>query len=58
METRGRPRTLAASVRRSEWERVALLLLIALTDALQSLPAGDANDLLGLLAREAADDGA
>jgi hypothetical protein len=53
-----RARTLAASIRRSEWERVALLLAIALTDALQSLPAGDADDLLAVLAREAPDDSA
>jgi hypothetical protein len=47
-------RTLAASIRRNEWERVALLLLIALTEASRALPAGDVDDVLALLAGEAA----
>ena len=54
--TRRGARTIAASVRRGEGERVVLLLLVALTDALQSLPVADAGDLLALLAGEDADD--
>ncbi len=53
---RGGGRTVAASIRRNEWERVALLLLIALTEASRALPAGDVDDALALLAGEASDD--
>lgn len=49
-------RTLAASIRRNEWERVALLLLLALTDVASAMPAGDIDDVLALLAQEASDD--
>jgi len=41
---------LAAAVRRDDWERTALLLLVALADALRNAPPGTIEDLLALLA--------
>ncbi|MEX2245739.1 MAG: hypothetical protein WEC75_03540 [Dehalococcoidia bacterium] len=40
---------LAIAIRRSDWERAALLLLIALAEAARSSPPGTVEDLLALL---------
>ena len=49
-------RTLAASIERGEWERVALLLLNGLAEAADRVPRGQIDDVLALLAQEATDD--
>jgi hypothetical protein len=41
---------LAVAVRRDDWERAALLLLVALAHALRNAPPGTIEDLLALLA--------
>ena len=46
------PRTIAASIRRSEWERVALLLLIGVAAAARKAPPGTIDDVLALLSAE------
>ena len=46
------PRTIAASVRRNEWERVALLLLIGVAAAARKAPPGTIDDVLALLSAE------
>ena len=43
------PRTIAASIRRNEWERVALLLLIGVAAAARKAPPGTIDDVLALL---------
>jgi hypothetical protein len=42
-------RALAAAVRRSEWERVALLLLLGVAMAARKAPPGTIDDVLALL---------
>ena len=45
------------AIRRNEWERIALALLIALAAAARNAPPGTIDDLLALLSiEEAADD--
>jgi len=46
---------LARQIRRRDWERVALLLLLAMAEAAQRLPPGDIDDVLALLAEEKED---
>ncbi|MBI5285095.1 MAG: hypothetical protein HY874_08390 [Chloroflexi bacterium] len=46
------PRTIAASIRRNEWERVALLLLIGVAAAARKAPPGTIDDVLALLSAE------
>ncbi len=41
--------TLAAAIRRKEWERAALLLLIGLMEAARNAPPGTIDDVLTLL---------
>jgi hypothetical protein len=50
------PRTLAASMRRSEWERVALLLLLGVAAAARKAPPGTIDDVLALLSDTEAGD--
>lgn len=46
---------LARQIRRRDWERVALLLLLAMAEAARRLPPGDIDDLIALLAPEEED---
>jgi hypothetical protein len=41
---------LARHIRRRDWERVALLLLVAMAEAARRLPPDGIDDLLALLA--------
>jgi hypothetical protein len=45
-------RPLAAAIRRKEWERAALLLLIGLLEAARDVPPGTIDDVLAMLSRE------
>jgi hypothetical protein len=49
---------LDRAVRRNDWERVALALLIALAAAARKAPPGTIDDLLALLSGEEARDDA
>jgi hypothetical protein len=49
---------LDRAVRRNDWERVALALLIALAAAARNAPPGTIDDLLALLSGEEARDDA
>lgn len=44
-----RQAAVAVAVRRGEWERASLLLLIAVSVAARRLPAGTVEDVLALL---------
>ena len=48
--TRARP--LAAAIRRNEWERVALLLLLGMAEAARKAPPGTIDDVLAMLSLE------
>lgn len=48
--TRATP--LAAAIRRKEWERAALLLLIGLMEAARNAPPGTIDDVLTLLSAD------
>jgi hypothetical protein len=48
--TRATP--LAAAIRRKEWERAALLLLIGLLEAARNAPSGTIDDVLAMLSLE------
>jgi hypothetical protein len=48
--------TLAAKIRRQEWEPVALALLLALGDAARRLPPATVDDLLALISAEEKED--
>jgi hypothetical protein len=50
--TRAQAGALERAVRRNEWERVALALLIALADAARRAPPGTIDDVLALLSDE------
>ena len=52
---RRRGGALAAAVRRSDWEFVALCALLGALDALRSAPPGTIDDLLALLEGETDD---
>ena len=53
-----RSTAMARAVRRDEWERLSLYLLLAFAAAARRAPAGTIEDLLALLAdEEAGDDG-
>jgi len=43
------PRTIATSMRRREWARVALLLLLGVAAAARNAPPGTIDDVLALL---------
>ncbi len=43
---------LALAIRRGEWERAGLLLLMAMADVARAAPAGTVDDLLALLSGE------
>lgn len=45
-------RSVAASIRRKEWERVALLLLIGIAEASRKAPPGTIDDVLAMLSLE------
>ena len=45
-------KVLAAAIRREEWDRVAALLLLAMTDVVREMPRGDIDDVLALLSSE------
>ncbi len=53
-----RPSTPASAIElaiaRGEWERMSLLLLIAMTEAVRQAPAGTIDDVLALLSDEEA----
>ena len=44
--------TLATAIRRKDWERAALLLLIGLLEAARNAPPGTIDDVLVMLSRE------
>jgi hypothetical protein len=44
-----RTTTLATAIRRKEWERAALLLLIGLLEAARNAPPGTIDDVLAML---------
>ena len=48
--TQARP--LAAAMRRNEWERVALLLLLGVAEAARKAPPGTIDDVLAMLSAE------
>jgi hypothetical protein len=48
-------KVLAAAIRREDWERVAALLLLAMTDVVREMPRADIDDVLSLLSSD--DDG-
>jgi hypothetical protein len=49
--------TLSVAIRRSDWERASLLLLIGVAETARRLPPGTIDDLLALLdARGGCDD--
>lgn len=49
---------LAVAIRRGEWERAGLLLLVAMAEVTRTAPAGTIDDLLALLSdEEVRDDG-
>ena len=48
--TKARP--LAAAIRRNEWERAALLLLIGLLEAARGVPPDTIDDVLAMLSDE------
>lgn len=50
--SRRRPGALAAAVRRGEWERVALYVLLGVAETARAAPAGTIEDVVALLARE------
>ena len=43
------PTPLAAAIRRKDWERAALLLLIGLLEAARNAPPGTIDDVLAML---------
>jgi len=43
---------LAVAIRRGDWERAGLLLLVAMAEVTRSAPAGTIDDLLALLSDE------
>ncbi len=47
-----RTTTLGAAIRRKDWERAALLLLIGLMEAARNAPPGTIDDVLELLSAE------
>ncbi len=49
-------RTIAVSVRRNEWERVALLLLLGVAAAARKAPPGTIDDVLAMLSDTEAGD--
>lgn len=51
-----RSTAMALAVRRGEWERLSLYLLLAFAAAARRAPAGTIEDLLALLADEEAGD--
>ena len=47
-----RPQALALAIERREWERVALLLLVAVARVAEAAPPGTIDELLSLLDAE------
>ena len=47
-----RTTTLATAIRRKDWERAALMLLIGLLDAARNAPPGTIDDVLEMLSAE------
>ena len=47
-----RPQALALAIERREWERVALLLLVAVARVAEAAPLGTIDELLSLLDAE------
>lgn len=52
-----RTTTLATAIRRKDWERAALLLLIGLLEAARNAPPGTIDDVLMLLSLDAGGSG-
>jgi hypothetical protein len=50
-----RPTALELQIRRREWERVALLLLLAMSITARRFPPGDIDDVIALLSDEEED---
>jgi hypothetical protein len=47
--------SLAMAIRRKDWERAALLLLVGLLEAARDMPPGTIDDVLTLLSAEPAE---
>ncbi len=46
---------MGAAIRRGEWERIALCLLLGISVAARKMPPGTIDDVLALLSREEED---
>jgi hypothetical protein len=56
--SRAQPGAVAIAIKRGDWERASLLLLIGIALAARRLPPGTIDDVLAIITREAPDDGA